>query len=321
MTQSQYRYLIFGAGAIGTLLGGLLAKAGHSVTFIGRKYNVDAINSKGIKITGKWGNHTVSSQSAYETLAEVPDGESNYDYIFICTKAFNTEEAIKTCIPVINDNTYVIPIQNGYGNCQTIAKHIGWQKTLGARIITGVELTEPGHVNVTVHADSMRLGHYNNAHSMDFIKQVIAPLKSAEIPVEPTDQLEQFIWAKILYNSALNPMGALLGVTYGALAEEESTRILMERIIQEAFEVTHSHGIKQFWMTPDEYMKAFYDQMIPTTAQHYPSMLRDIERKRRTEVDCINGAISRLGFQKKIPTPTNDTIISLIHFREANYLK
>lgn len=314
------RYLIFGAGAVGTLLGGLLAQAGHSVVFVGRSNNVEHIKQEGIQIQGLWGNHQAAPQPAYESIKSIPISERDFDQIFICTKAFDTANAIDSCFPVINKFTKVIPFQNGYGNCQIVAERIGWKQTLGARVITGVELKSPGQIEVTVHADAIRIGHYLNQWGMKDLEAIVQPMQEAGIWVEATDQLEQFIWAKLLYNAALNPMGALLGVTYGNLAENDSTRQVMEQIVEEAFMVTQSHEIEHFWPGPQEYLEAFYNQMVPTTAKHFPSMLRDLERKKRTEIDAINGAIATLGQERNILTPVNDTIISLIKFRESRYL-
>ncbi len=309
-------YLIFGAGAIGTLIGGLLAGAGHRVIFIGRKTNMDALRNQGISITGLWGNHQIPSQKAYESIDDIPNNDRDFDHILICTKAFSTREAIEACLPVIKDATLVISCQNGYGNCQTIADYTGWERTLGARVITGVELTQPGTIQVTVHADSVRIGHYLREFPMPYLESIALNLREAGIPAEATDQLEQYIWAKVLYNAALNPLGALLGVTYGQLAEQEETRKLMNRIMDEAFTVTQTAGIKQFWETADEYRQAFYEKMIPPTAAHYPSMLRDLEKGRRTEIEALNGAICALGAEYSVETPVNDIVTSLIRFRE-----
>ena len=312
------RYLIFGSGAVGTLLGGLLAQAGHHVVFVGRRWNVDGIRSKGISISGIWGNHHTSPQLAFESIGDIPINQREFDQIFICTKAFDTDAAITACLPVIQEATWVISFQNGYGNCQKIAEKIGWRRTLGARVITGVELPEPGTIQVTVHADAIRLGHYHNQFPMNQIGSIVLTLREAGVLAEPTDQLEQFIWAKILYNSALNPLGALLGVTYGNLGGHAETRAIMSEIIEEAFAVTQTHGIKQFWANPKDYLLAFYEKMVPPTAAHFPSMLRDLQKGRRTEIDALNGSIAVLGKQKNIATPVNNTITSLLHFRESH---
>lgn len=309
------RYLVFGSGAIGTLLGGLLASVGHHVVFIGRKGNMDVLRERGIRIRGLWGDLDVGPQAAYESVEAIPASERVFDQAFLCVKAFDTEAAIDACLPAIGESTLAISVQNGYGNCQRIAQRIGWERTLGARIITGVELKKPGEVQVTVHADSVRIGHYCREFPMAHLESIAQTLREAGVPTQATDQLEQYIWAKILYNAALNPLGAMLGVTYGALAESEHTRSIMDRILDEAFEVIAAHGIPQFWENADAYRAAFYEQMVPITAAHYPSMLRDLERGRRTEIDALNGAIAQLGREKRVATPVNDAVVSLIRFQ------
>ena len=310
------RYLIFGAGAVGTLLGGRLASAGHSVTFVARKWNADGIRSGGIRISGVWGENQVAPQPAYESVGDIPGDRRDFDCIIITVKAFDTQQALDECLPVIQDETLVTSCQNGYGNCQIIADRIGWNRTLGMRLITGVELPEPGTVKVTVHADAVRIGHYLRQFPLERIESIAQPMKEAGIPIEATDRLEQYVWAKILYNAALNPLGALLGVTYGDLADHDESRSIMKSIVDEAFAVTSAHDIQQFWNSAGEYMEAFYEKMLPPTAVHYPSMLRDLEKGRRTEIGALNGAIARLGQEKNIHTPVNDTVISLMNYLE-----
>ena len=310
------RTLIFGAGAVGSLIGGLLANAGHPVYFVGRRWNIDGIRSQGISITGLWGNHKTAAQPAFEFIEEISESERVFDQIFICVKAFDASAAIEACKPVIGDSTVVISVQNGYGNCQIIADAIGRERTLGGRFITGVELTAPGELNVTVHFDAIRLRDYWREFPLSHLQSFAMTLYEAGVPCEATEELEQFIWAKIMYNAALNPLGALLGSTYGALADNLDTRVIMDEVLNEAFAVTAAHGIPQFWPSADEYREAFYDKMVPATAAHYPSMLRDVEKGRRTEIDALNGAICQLGAEKQIETPVNQTITRLLRAKE-----
>ncbi len=192
----MYRYLIFGAGAVGTLLGGLLAGAGQRVVFAGRRWNVNGIRSRGISISGVWGDYQIPPQSAYESIDAIPASEQTFDRILLTTKAFSTKEAITACEPLVGETTLVISCQNGYGNCQIVADRIGWPRTLGARVITGVELPEPGVVQVTVHADSIRLGHYQRETPMTQLESIASEMKGAGIPIEATDRLEQYVWGE-----------------------------------------------------------------------------------------------------------------------------
>ncbi len=312
------RVLIFGSGAVGSLMGGLLANTGHEVYFVGRKPKISAIRDQGIHITGKWGEHTVKpQQKVFEQVSDIPQNEQHFDWILITTKAFATLQAIQDIQPVVSDATYIISAQNGYGNSQFIAEAFGWHRTITARVHTGVEMREPGVIDVVVHGDDIRLGHYHNELPMHLMESIALTMRESDVPVQATEEIEQILWAKILYNASLNPLGAMLGITYGELAENKKTRSIMHNIMDEAFAIAKACKIKLYWDNAHDYRTFFYDKMIPPTAAHFPSMLRDIERKGRTEVDALNGAIVKLGEEQGIPAPVNQTITSLIHYKET----
>ncbi len=313
--------LVFGAGAVGCLLGGLLRAAGHEVAFVGRKPIVDALKNHGMQITGLWGEVNVPRISNAVELVSDLTPASPLNLILITTKTYATMDAIQACMPLVRENTRVCSIQNGVGNLETIAEHVGWPNTLGARIITGVEIDvstpgSPAQVRVTVHGDAIRFGHPQNLFPMDELESIALMWKAAGIPVEATSDLLKYIWAKVFYNAALNPLGAILGVCYGRLAEQSGTRNTMDRIIHEAFAATHAHDIEHFWPDASSYLKAFYGDMIPKTAGHFPSMLRDIEQGRRTEIGALNAAIVRLGDEKGIDVSTNRCIVEMLEFLE-----
>ncbi|HID22026.1 MAG TPA: 2-dehydropantoate 2-reductase, partial [Planctomycetaceae bacterium] len=131
-----------------------------------------------------------------------------------------------------------------------------------------------------------------------------------------TDAYREYLWDKIIYNCALNPLGALLGANYGTLAGCEHTRRLMDAIMAEAIDVCNAAAIPLFWSTAAEYRRHFYEELIPPTAKHYPSMLRDLERRGRTEIESLNGAVARLGADRGVPTPVNSTVTSMIKSKE-----
>src|SRR4029077_16572293 len=109
-------------------------------------------------------------------------------------------------------------------------------------------------------------------------------LAAAGIPAEPTEDLTAELWAKVLYNAALNPLGALLGVPYGRLAVHPDTRAIMDTVIEEGFAVARAEGVALRWPDAAAYRGTFYDRLVPATAEHRSSMLQDIERGRPTEI-------------------------------------
>ncbi len=137
-------------------------------------------------------------------------------------------------------------------------------------------------------------------------------LREAGIPAEATPTLIAELWAKVLYNGALNPLGALLGADHGDLADDPDTRVVMDAVIDETFAVAHSDAILP-WVDAAAYN--LYSQLVPSTAGHRSSMLQDIERGRPTEIDAINGEVAARGAARGIPTPVNATLTRLVRAR------
>lgn len=309
------RILVFGAGAVGSVLGGLLARAGHAVTLMGRAGHLAAICDHGLTIEGIWGDHCVSGMETINSPADLA-GRS-FDLVLLTVKAYDTHSAIDAIRRIDLPEFVILSVQNGYGNTQALEAAFGQGRVFGARIITGVELVEPGKVLVTVSADDIRLGPPGAEQAMMAQAYELANImKDAEIPVSATDRYREFLWAKILYNCALNPLGALLHANYGQLAEDPGTRQLINRIIDESFAVTRAAAIPLFWERSEEYRRHFYEELIPPTAKHYPSMLRDLERRGRTEIDALNGAVVRLASEHGLDVPVNQTLNSMIKLRE-----
>jgi len=309
------RILVFGAGSVGSVLGGLLARAGHAVTLLGRVGHLEAIRKHGLTIAGIWGDHCISGMETVSSPAALV-GRS-FDLILLTVKAYDTHSAIDAIRPIDRPGLVLVSVQNGYGNTQALAAAFGQGRVFGARIITGVELVEPGKVLVTVSADDIRLGPpAGEPAMMAQARELATIMQAAEIPVSATDRYREFLWAKILYNCALNPLGALLHASYGQLADDPGTRQLIDRIIDESFAATRAAGIPLFWERPDEYRRHFFDELIPPTAKHFPSMLRDLERRGRTEIDALNGAVVKLANEHGLEVPVNQSLTSMIKLRE-----
>lgn len=309
------RILVFGAGAVGSVLGGLLARAGHSVTLLGRAGHLEAIREHGLTIEGIWGDHRVTGMETVSSPAALA-GHS-FDLVLLTVKSYDTHDAIDALRRIDHPGLVLVSVQNGYGNTQALEAAFGQGRVFGARIITGVEFVEPGKVHVTVSADDIRLGPpAGELAMMAQARELATIMQEAEIPVSATDRYREFLWAKILYNCALNPLGALLHASYGQLTEDPGTRQLIDRIIDESFTTARAAAIPLFWERLDEYRRHFFDELIPPTAKHYPSMLRDLERRGRTEIDSLNGAVVRLAVASGLEVPVNQTLTSMIKLRE-----
>jgi 2-dehydropantoate 2-reductase len=170
-------------------------------------------------------------------------------------------------------------------------------------------------VHVSVEAGPVKLGRFPEGLD-ESIKELAKLLKNAGINVETSAAIKSDLWAKTLYNCALNPLGAIMGVPYGNLTDPAAGRII-DHLIHEAFAVVIAEGVTLPWATADEYLTYLRNVQIPATSLHRSSMLQDITRGKKTEIDFINGAVVQKGKLHSVPTPYNSCIVDLIKFRET----
>jgi 2-dehydropantoate 2-reductase len=314
---NPHRVLVAGAGALGGVFGALLRRAGHPVALLGRPAVLDAVRGGGLTVTGLWGEHRAEG---FELAATPEDLSGTFPVVLVAVKSYATAEVARAVAPFLAPDGVMVSLQNGLGNVEAIAAAVGEDRAGGARVIFGAEVTAPGRVAVTVYADEVLIGSPYAAAHPDLgarLKALVDDLGRTPIPTAWTDDLPAALWAKVLYNSALNPLGALLGVPYGALAEDANTRALMDRVIAEAFAVANKSGVDLPWPSPEAYLAHFYGRLVPPTAGHRSSMLQDLEAGRPTEIGAINGEVSSRGKARGVPTPVNDVLVAMIRFREG----
>jgi 2-dehydropantoate 2-reductase len=311
------RVLVMGAGAIGSVFGGLLAKAGHAVTLIGREPHMRQIREHGLRITGIWGEHEVASARCLVSTDGLVAGTERFDLILITVKAHDTEEAAERVVPLLTGESLVVSLQNGLGNAEKIAAEVGWERTVAGMIIFGAEQRHPGRVSVTVQADVVRVGNWTGEVDPERLDALATLLNDAGIEAAHSPDIQAHIWNKVFYNCALNPLATVLGSTYGFLLTTEPTREVMRRILDEAYQVAWAEKAELALPTPDAYREHLFQNLIPPTSAHFPSMLQDIQKGKRTEIDALNGAIVRLGKAHQFACRTNETLVDLIHTLEA----
>jgi len=312
------RFLVLGAGAIGSVFGGFLAKAGHSVTLIGRKAHMDAIARDGLVIDGIWGRHLITQgiTPATELTETLREALPPFDLCLLTVKSYDTAEAVRMLHNSFDDPPTVLSLQNGLGNLEIIAERIEAHKTIGGRVIFGVEHRQAGKVTVTVSADVTRIGAYKNVIPWQEVAYLSTVFQQAGLPTEPTDDIERFVWGKVLYNCALNALATLLNVNYGMLLASEATKDIMREIVAEIFTVAQHLSVRLDWENPQQYLSILFNELIPKTFDHHPSMLQDVLNGKRTEIDALNGAIAELGKQHGCAVPYNSMLRNLIKATE-----
>lgn len=313
------RVLVYGGGAVGLGIASCLIKSGAQVDIVARPDTVGPLVEHGLVRTGIFGDVTAASGSfqAVQALGQVSGGA--YDFILTCTKSFDSPAAAADLARhqgLLASQGKVVLFQNGWGNAEVFIGQFDREVVYNARVITGFERTAKNHVQVTVHAAPIHIGSLFGPD-----RSVVEPLAEAiargDIPCRTTDSIERDLWAKMLFNCTLNPLGAILDVPYGTLAEHDSTRGLMDRIVEEIFTVLRATGYQSHWTRPADFLEVFYARLVPDTALHRSSTLQDIRTGRRTEIEALNGAVLRLAQAHGLDVPSNRAVYELVRFMES----
>ncbi|MEQ9715470.1 MAG: ketopantoate reductase family protein [Candidatus Asgardarchaeum sp.] len=306
------RLLIFGAGAIGSLIGGFLKKAGFDVILIGREKHVRAINENGLRVISPLENFTIKID-AFTSVDEI--NEPSFDVIFITVKAYDTKTASQEINKIVNGDEYIVTLQNGLGLEDIIRAIIRDALLIRGVISHAAMLREPGVVEHTGLGDLI-FGPVR-APSMGIIKEIAEKLEEeTKMSAKIVNNIRSYVWLKLLINAAINPIGAITGLKNGQLLEHEELKTLMKNVIYEGLAVTRKLGIT---LPSDPLSKTF--EVAQKTANNKCSMLQDIEKRRKTEIDYINGAIVYQAILNNLAAPVNDTLTKLIKGFEATYLK
>lgn len=314
------RALVYGGGAVGLGLASCQLKSGAQVEILTRRETVVSLRKDGLVRTGIFGDFRAapSAFACYTSLDELPP--HTFDYILVCTKSFDSFNAAKDIsehTSVFADGTKVVLFQNGWGNAEAFLAFFEKERIYNARVITGFQRRRPNEVDVTVHADAIHIGSLFSG-DLSAVAELAEAIDKGDIPCMVAKDIGKDIWAKMLYNCALNPLGAILDVPYGTLAEHESTRTIMNGIVHETFGVMTRAGYETHWQSAEDFLEVFYARLVPDTAEHKSSTLQDIAAKKRTEIDALNGAVIRLAEQFKLAVPQNLVVYNLVKFIESN---
>lgn len=313
--------LIIGAGAIGIALGAALSQSGAAVSFYASDATKKAIEQGGIRRTGIFGGLSIPSSrlSLHTSYKTLPAGA--FDFVLICAKTLSNDEisrslaARKDCLKPAGK---LVIVQNGWGNDIPYLRYFPKETVYSCRVITGFRRTALNESEVTVHTAPLLFGSL-----FGYDSACMAPLATAlsqgGLPAEPTDQVDKALLAKLLYNTTLNPLGAVLNVNYGKLAEVPESKAIMDDLIEETFSVLQAAGLNTFWTDAEEYKAVFYGKLVPDTYDHRSSTLQDIEKQQKTEIDTLTGCILRLAKSNHVPAPTHTMLYRLIKSLEAQF--
>ena len=304
--------ILGGGGAMGGLFGGYLSRAGNDVTLIDvSKAAIGAINDKQLTIEEKDG-----SQPSFGVRAsDDPKSVGPVDLVVNFVKCYHTEAAIKSAAPMIGTETAVLSLQNGWGNAPHIASIVGEDRVLVGLTYHSATLLAPGKVKHP-GAGMTYIGELGGKPSKR-LEKVAETFRDASFDVTVSERILDEVWKKLALNACTLPTAALLRFFAHELAAFEPAKFEMAAILREVVDVANAQGIS---LDYDERWNAIIS-LLEKAIGGKASMLQDVEAKRQTEIDVINGAIVEAGKRVGIATPHNQAMVWMVQAAEQHYLK
>ena len=320
---------IYGAGSLGTILGAFITKNGGQVDLYNRNIaHIEALKTKGATVTGTLEfNQKVNAFTTDELSGK-------YDIIFLMTKQQDNRAVATMLNDFLADDGVIVTLQNGIPEL-LLGEVVGNERVLGCTVAWGATMQGPGVCELTSSPDSLTfsLGSLTgrpNRH-LDDVKALLELMG----PVELDDNFIGTRWSKLLINAAFSGMSAVCGTTFGQAAKDKGSRRIVQALIKECIDVCKAGNIRiqpvqgkdivKLLDYSNPIKKALSFAIIPIAIRKHAllkaSMLQDIEKGKKCEVDAINGVVCDFGRKVGCPTPMNDKVVEIIHRIEAGELK
>ena len=307
---------IIGAGNIGSLLGALLAKCGEDVKLVELREDViAAIKENGIRID-------MSDGQSIHTMVRITHDIKSLgvaDLVILAVKTYSTRSALEGAKSIIGKDTWVMSVQNGAGNVESITEVLGRDsRVIGGVFFCVVTPVKPNHLCWVVGTGGLKFGPVNGIMSSR-VEKIAAMFRKAGLSVETSTRVQELIWSKVLQNVPL-ALSAVLRLTNDEFVSYPHAKELIIRMARECVDVTRAMGITLD--NPEDPVKpllATIQKFHDSGTKPKSSMLQDLERGRKTEIDAINGSIVREGKRLGIPTPVNEVMVMLVKVLEEKY--
>jgi 2-dehydropantoate 2-reductase len=301
---------VLGAGAMGSLYGGMLAEAGHEVWLLcKRETYVNAIRDKGLCIQEMDREKVIKHIQATISSSEI--GET--DLVIVLVKSGITREAVIKNKNLFGHHTIVLTLQNGLGNIEKMGQVVPKKNIIAGITAHGSTMLEPGKIRHAGEGETY-IGEMDGQLS-ERIQKIAEVFRKAGIRTTVSNNILGLVWRKLLVNIGINALTAITGLKNGQLIQSSEMEELLEWTVKEGWEIANAKGIELDCDDPILYTK----KVCKATADNQSSMLQDILNKKRTEIGMMNGAIVNEGKKLGIPTPINQTLTNLISTIEKNY--
>lgn len=304
---------VVGPGALGLLIAASIRNRTKEDVWLIDKYKDRAkkIAESGIRVEGPSG----AGFTVKVNVTADPKEAGVCGLVIICVKSYSTEEACKEIKDIVSDETSVLTLQNGIGNVQILNDYFGQERVVAGVTNHGSTLIGVGHVKHAGKGDTI-IGKADGRLTLA-LKDISRLLTKAGIETRISKDVDSVIWSKLIINAGINALTAITRLNNGMLVEFDGTRELMCSAVGEAVKIVKRKRIKLTYDDPIQ--KA--ESVCKSTANNVSSMLQDILKKDRTEIDYINGAIVRHGKALGIATPANEVLTNLIKAIESSYDK
>jgi 2-dehydropantoate 2-reductase len=293
------RIAVMGAGAVGCYYGGMLARAGHAVTLVGRPQHVEAVRREGLFLDTQSFQAHVAMEASTEASAV-----RGAKLVLFCVKSTDTERAGAEIAPHLEPDAVVLNLQNGVDNAERL-RAILKQEICPAVVYVASEMAGPGHVKHHGRGELV----IGTATAGDELVRLFA---GAEVPVQISDNVAGALWAKLVLNCAYNALSALSQLPYGRLVQGEGVEGVMRDVVEECLAVARGAGVS----LPGDVWEAVQG-IARTMPTQLSSTAQDLARGKRSEIDHINGYVVRKGAALGIATPVNRVLHALVKLREG----
>lgn len=309
MTRAFDSVCVVGAGAVGGFFGAMLARAGNSVTLIGRPGHVQAIERNGLRLDMAGRVESVRVAASAE-LSAVRDSA----LALFCVKSSDTDAVARELAPHLADDALVLSLQNGVENAATIVRHVR-QTVVPAVVYVAAAMPEPGLVRHFGRGD-LTIGPLDGNTTMTRRLQAVVELfASAQVPVRISNDVIAELWMKLLVNCAYNAISAVAQAPYGQLVALPEIGELQRAVVHEVVAVAAADGVA---LSLESALQAT-ESIAVTMSDQQSSTAQDVARRKPTEIDHLNGFVTRRGRELGIATPMNQALHALVKLIEAGF--
>jgi 2-dehydropantoate 2-reductase len=285
---------VMGTGGVGGYYGGLLARMGQDVTFIARGAHLQAIRERGLQIKSVHGDFLVAPAKATDNPAEI----GAVDLVLFTTKTYDTEEAAKAIKSTVGPQTAIVSLQNGVDAMDRIGAVAGKEHLVGGATWLSAAIEAPGVIGQYSQFRRIVLGEADG-RTTDRIQAIRDLFRDTGAAVEVVANISQVLWTKFVFIASVSAIGALTRVTFGEYRSVPEARAVLSEAMGEVTAVARAKGVA---LDRDIVAKtlAFIDESAPNIK---PSMQRDVEAGRMSELESMLGIVVRLGKEVGVPTP------------------